>query len=195
MSAIPNHGNYLKGESAFSPIEPPAWWLHEMWLFDDRLVIFPSAKAPTFILARRAKFSAGEPLHTAVDKATGKPVPQNPDTVFMRNHRLLRVCEILPGVLWDQRIFRKLAAHDIQRLGGANEVATKLDAMDAAKAERIQKDQDSELHARSIDAYRDFKTRIGERISLAKTQGRGTLVKQPVSVLVQKPNPVSLATS
>lgn len=193
MSAIPNHGNYLKGESAFSPIEPPAWWLHEMWLFDAQLVIFPSAKAPTFVLARRAKFSAGEPLHTALDKATGKPVPQNPDTVFMHTHRLVRVCEILPGVLWDQRVFQKLAAHDIQRLGGATEVANRLDAMDAAKAATIQRTQEDEIHARSIDAYRDYKSRIGERISLAKSQGRGTLVKKPVSVLVQKPIPSALS--
>lgn len=189
MSVTFTPTNYLKGESAFSPVAPPNWWLQEMARFDDKLVIFPSAKAPTFILARRAVRCAGEELHTAIDKHTGKPIPQHPDTVFMRKHRLLRVCEILPGVLWDQRVFQKLAAHDIQRLGGATEVATRLDAMDAKKAAGIQADQDNELHARSTDAYRSYKTRIGERISLAKSQGRGNVIKHPVSVSVRKPSP------
>lgn len=152
-----------------------------MALFDDKLVIFPSQKRMTFILARRATRSAGESLHDV------KGVTQNPDTLLMHKHRLVRVCEILPGVIWDQRVFMKLAAHDIRRLGGPGEVANKLDAIDAKRAEQLQKAQEDELYNRSSDAYRSYKTRIGERLSLAKSHGRGDVKKKPVSVHVRKP--------
>lgn len=196
MSATSATTNLLKGDSNFTPTPPPAWWLREMALFDDQLVIFPSAKAPTFILARRARRSAGEPLHSEpIDTLTGKKTPQNPDTVFMHFNRLVRVCEILPGVIWDQRVFQKLAAHDIWRLGGASEVANKLDAIDDAKRVAVQKDIDAEGDARARDAYKGYKTRIGERLSLAKSQGRGDVKKTPVSVLVSKPQPGGLTTA
>ena len=161
---------------------PPAWWLHEMALFDDKLVIFPSQLRMTFILARRATRSAGESPHDV------KGLSQNLDTLIMAKHRLVRVCEILPGVIWDQRVFQRLAAHDIHRLGGARAVADRLDAMDDARRKQVQKDQDDEITQRAKAGYRDYKTRIGERISLAKTQGRGTLKKKTVSVSVRKPS-------
>lgn len=163
-------------------VPPPVWWLEEMRRFDDRLVIFPSQHRMTFVLARRATKSAGETLHTV------KGVSQNPDTLIMASHRLVRVCEILPGVIWDQRVFQKLAAHDIQRLGGPTAVADRLDAMDAKRDADIQKAQDDEVSQRAKAGYLAYKSRIGERISLAKTQGRGTLKTQPVSVSVRQPS-------
>lgn len=159
---------------------PPAWWLKEMALFDDKLVIFPSQQKMTFVLARRATKSKGESPHDA------KGLTQNPDTLIMATHRLVRVCEILPGVIWDQRVFQKLAAHDIHRLGGARAVADRLDAMDAKRDADVRKAQEDEITQRAKAGYRDYKTRIGERISLAKTQGRGTLKKKPISVSVRK---------
>lgn len=177
--------NWLKGvPNPFQVTAPPDWWLRELALFDPKLVIFPSQKRMTFILARKATRSAGESLHDV------KGVTQHPDTLLMRANRLVRVCEILPGVLWDQRIFQKLAAHDIQRLGGASEVATKLDAMDAAHEARVQRTQDADLEALSSDAYKHYKSRIGERLSLAPNRhGRGTVKKNPVSVHVRMPSP------
>lgn len=189
-------GNLLKGDSNFTPTPPPAWWLREMALFDPELRIFPSAQAPTFILARVARVSGGEPLHSEpIDTLTGKKTPQNPDTVYMHFRGLVRVCEILPGVIWDMRVFQRLANHDIRRLGGAAEVANRLDAMDEAKRASIQRDIDDEGAARSRDAYKGYKTRIGERLSLAKSQGRGDIHKTPVSVLVSKPTPGGLTTA
>lgn len=157
-----------------------------MALFDDKLVLFPSSKNATFILARRATRSGGESLHDV------KGLTQNPDTLFMNAHKLVRVCEILPGAIWNQRIFQKLAAHDIRRQGGPTEVANKLDAMDAKHRESVQRTQDSDGDAINRAAYRSYKTRIGERLSLAKSQGRGDVIKQPVSVLVSKPQPAGV---
>lgn len=177
--------NWLRGvPNPFQLTAPPDWWLRELALFDPKLVIFPSQKRMTFILARKATRSAGESLHDV------KGVTQHPDTLLMRSKRLVRVCEILPGVLWDQRIFHKLAAHDIQRLGGASEVANKLDAMDAARDARVQRDQDADLEALSHDAYKHYKSRVGERISLVSNRhGRGTVKRNPVSVHVRMPSP------
>lgn len=176
--------NWLRVANPFDMVQPPEWWLKEMMLFDDKLVIFPSQLRMTFILARRATRTKGESPHGV------KGLTQNPDTLIMASHRLVRVCEILPGVIWDQRVFQKLAAHDIHRLGGASEVANRLDAMDAAKAQRIQADQENEVTARASDGYKAYKHTIGERISLAPNKhGRGVVKKNPVSVHVQKPIP------
>lgn len=152
-----------------------------MALFDDRLVIFPSQKRATMILARKATRSAGESPHGI------RGLSQNPDTLLMAEHRLVRVCEILPGNLWDQRIFQKLAAHDIQRLGGAKAVADLLDARDDKRDAAIRRQQEDDLHAISLEAYRGYKHRLGERISLANPHGRGTVKKRPISVNVRKP--------
>lgn len=177
--------NTLSVPNPFQVTPPPEWWLREMDLFDPKLVVFPSQKRMTFILARRATRTAGESLH----EVTG--ISQNPDTLIMAKHRLVRVCEILPGVLWDMRVFQKLAAHDIERQGGAAEVANKLDVMDARKAATIQADQENEITARASDGYKAYKYRIGERLSLTPSSqhGRGDHRPNPVSVHVQKPNP------
>lgn len=167
----------------FQMAYPPKWWLDEMALFDDKLVIFPSQKNMVFILARRATRTKGESPHDA------KGVSQNPDTILMHRHRLVRVCEILPGVIWDQRVFQRLAAHDIRRLGGAAETANRLDAMDRKRAETLDRDQNAELEARAADGYKAYKYKTGERISLTASgkHGRGDLKKKPVSVHVRKP--------
>lgn len=180
--------NVLRVPNPFQMTRPPAWWLNEMELFDPQLVIFPSQARMVFVLARRATKSAGESLHDV------KGLTQNPDTLLMHKHRLVRVCEILPGVIWDQRVFQKLANHDIRRLGGPKAVADRLDAQDTKRRETLQKDQDNEVTARASDAYRAYKYKIGERLSLtpANKHGRGDLHKTPVSVHVQKPIPSGL---
>lgn len=172
----------LRCANPFGVVQPPDWWLRDMLLFDDRLVVFPSQLRATMILARKATRSAGESPHTA------KGVSQNPDTLLMAGHRLVRVCEILPGTLWDQRIFKKLAAHDIQRLGGPKAVADLLDERDATERRKVQAKQEDDIGEISKDAYRAYKHRIGERISLANPHGRGTVKKKPVSVRVRKPS-------
>lgn len=178
---MPTPANYYVGPNPFGLDRPPQWWLHELHLFDPQLVVVPSQRQPTFLLARKATRSGGEPLHDV------RGLTQNPDTVFLNRHRLVRVCEILPGVIWDQRVFRRLAAHDIQRLGGASQVAYRLEAMDATRQRTIQRAQEDEIAARSHAAYRGYKYRIGERMSLANPHGRGSLRRQPVSVHVQTP--------
>lgn len=176
--------NYLRVANPFHLTAPPAWWLQEMRLFDPQLVIFPSQKRMTFILARRATRSRGESPHDV------KGLSQNPDTLIMASNRLVRVCEILPGVIWDQRVFQKLAAHDIERLGGAAETANKIEARERTQQAAVQRAQEDEIHNRSVDAYRAYKSSIGERLSLAATShGRGIVKRNPVSVHVQKPIP------
>ncbi len=177
--------NTLRVPNPFQMTPPPLWWLREMALFDSKLVIFPSQKRMTFILARRATRTKGESPHNA------KGITQNPDTLIMASNRLVRVCEILPGVIWDRRVFQKLAAHDIERQGGPREVANRLDAMDLKKQERLQKDQENEVEARASDAYKAYSYKTGARLSLTPTgkHGRGAHTPHPVSVHVQKPNP------
>lgn len=176
----------LRCANPFGVVEPPAWWLRDMQLFDDKLVVFPSQKRGTMLLARKATRSKGQSLHDV------KGLSQNPDTVLMATHHLVRVCEILPGTLWDQRIFQKLAAHDIQRLGGAKVVADRLDEMDAKKQAAIRRKQQDDIAAISTDAYLAYKTRVGERLSLTPNpHGRGTVTPNRVSVRVAAPKPSS----
>jgi hypothetical protein len=177
--------NTLRCPNPFQIAEPPDWWLREMDLFDPKLVVFPSQKRMTFILARRCTRTKGESPHDV------KGLSQNPDTILMASNRLIKVCEILPGVIWDQRIFQKLAAHDIERQGGASEVANKLDAMDLKKRETDQRVQEAEVAARASDAYKAYAYKTGARISLnpANKHGRGDTTPNKVSVHVQKPTP------
>ena len=180
--------NYIAYPNPFGLSRPPQWWLNELWLFDNRLVILPGQKRMTYLLARRAIRSAGERLHDVPG------LPQHPDTVLLHQQRCVRVCELAPGLTWDMRIFQKLAAHDIQRLGGPRAVADRLDAMDAKKAETIQRDEDTELTARASDGYKSYKMRIGERLSLVKTQPPGPHTPNPVSVAVTTPLPPAQPT-
>jgi hypothetical protein len=182
--------NILRCANPFQMTRPPKWWLNEMHLFDPELVIFPSQQRMVFVLARRAKHSAGESLHDV------KGLTQNPDTILMNRNKLVRVCEILPGVIWDQRVFKRLANHDIRRLGGPRAVADRLEAMDEKKRKTIQRDQDSEVEARARDAYKLYGYKTGSRISLANHNGRGDVKKNPVSVRVPAPIPsgIVLAT-
>lgn len=183
--------NILRCSNPFQMVRPPKWWLEEMKRFDSDLVIFPSQTRMVFVLARRAKHSAGETLHTV------SGITQNPDTILMNRNKLVRVCEILPGVLWDMRVFQRLANHDIRRQGGPKAVADKLDRMDEKKRETIQRDQDSEVEARARDAYKLYGYKNGSRISLANRNGRGDVKKNPVSVRVPAPIPsgIVLASS
>jgi len=179
--------NYLTGPNPFGLSKPPKWWLTELRRFDPQLVLIPSQKNRTFLLARRATRSAGELLHDVPG------LPQHPDTVLLHEHQMVRVCELLPGTIWDMRVFQKLAAHDTQRLGGGTAVADRLDAMDAQRAKTIQADQDNEITARAADGYKAFKYVTGGRISLATSQPRGTVTPNAVSVVVPSPVPPAQA--
>lgn len=178
--------NLLAVDNPFQLLPPPAGWLREMELFDDRLVLFPSQRGMTFILARRAVKSKGESPHDV------KGLSQNPDTLIMAANRLVRVCEILPGVIWDMRVFQKLAAHDIQRQGGPTEVANKLEEMDRVRRDTLQKDQNDAVTERARDGYKAYQYKVGGRISLTPTSkhGRGATAITPNKVSVHaKPVP------
>ena len=171
---------WIRADNPFGLDPPPEWWLKELALFDPQLRIFPSQKRATFILARVATRSAGESPHDV------KGLTQNPDTLFMAARRLVRVCDILPGVIWDQRIFQKLAAHDIQRLGGGKQVANLLDDRDNRISDRIQRDQTDTLDAIGHSAWRGYQHRTGSLISLANPHGRGTVNRKPIHFDVGK---------
>jgi hypothetical protein len=180
--------NFLRVANPFQIEAPPEWWLREMDLFDPKLVVFPSQKRMTFILARRCTRTKGAAPHDE------KGLSQNPDTIIMASNRLVKVCEILPGVIWDMRIFAKLAANDIERLGGASEVSNLLDRMDAKREETLQRDQDHEVTERAREGYKAYAYKVGTRISLnsnasSNKHGRGDTTPNKVSVHVQKPTP------
>jgi len=155
--------NWLTVPNPFGLQEPPKWWLRAMRTFDDQLVIFPSQKDPVFRLARRSRLSAG------IEPSDVPGVANHPDTVLMRNHGLVPVTTVVPGAIWDDRVFTHLAERDTWRMGGPNGSGAirTLEALDEKAESLTNRKQVDELDQRSHDAYDAFKYRTGQRVSMA----------------------------
>jgi hypothetical protein len=153
--------NCLAIKSKFGLTPPPAWWLKLMHAYDDQLVIFPSQKDPVFRLGRKSRLSAG------IEPSDVPGVENHPDTVIMRNHGLVPVTTVVPGAIWDVRVFNQLAERDTWRMGGATEANLKIEAVDEAQKKNVETKQADELHERSVDAYAAYRYRTGSRVSMA----------------------------
>jgi hypothetical protein len=154
--------NWIRGlANPFHLAEPPKAWLRKMALFDPQLVIFPSQKRPLFVVARRCKHSRG------IQPAEIHGVEKHPDTVICANKGLVPVTVMIPGAIWDDRVFKELAARDIERHGGADGMSRKLEAQDDAHEKAVHTQNNDQLDAINHDAYRAMKYRSGQRVSMA----------------------------
>jgi hypothetical protein len=152
---------YLTAANPFQLPPPPAWFLKALAAYDPDLVIFPSHKDPVFRLARRCRFSQG------VKPGDVPGVENHPDTVFMCNRKLVPVTTIVPKSYWTLKTIEELAARDIWRKGGAKAIVGEIEANEEAQRRALDRKMNDELDARSSDAYKSFKYRAGERVSLA----------------------------
>lgn len=155
--------NTLPLSNTFGIAQPPKWWLDALSVFDDQLVIFPSQKDPVYRLGRKSRLSAG------IEPSDVPGIENHPDTVIMRRNGLVPVTTVIPGAIWDLRVFKALAERDTQRLGGFEGTMRALEAQDQAAEAEIARVQEDELAARGVDAYASLQYRDGARVSLAHT--------------------------
>lgn len=144
--------------------EPPKWFLQELAAFDPHLVIYPSQEDYYYRIARRA--TRGPGLLKALSWGT--------DSAVCVDHKLVPVTSFGGNLTFSAHIFQYFADRDTWRHGGAKKSADLLDEQDKAAVAATNKEFDSENTARARSMYRTYKTRVGERISLADTnRGRG----------------------
>lgn len=156
--------NYLDDRNPHMLEAPPAWFLAELATFDPDLRLMPSVVHPVYRLCRVTSHSFG--MKALLADGTLKP---HPDTVRMADLGVVPVATItpVPGAMhWSRRIFTELAARDIWRQGGAKKAAEEIEAHEAAQKDTQKANAREELDQRSGDAYRSYKYRTGQRLSL-----------------------------
>lgn len=162
--------NYLQTRNPFGLSEPPTWFLLELYAQDDQAVIFASETDPVYRVARKAKH--GPPMLAFL---------KHPDARLCRDHSLIPSISVIPtgvtGFSW-ARVLLNLQERDIQKQGGATEVADRLDAFDDLEEQQLRQRTADEAEQRGVDGYRLYKSLNGERVSLSyrKPEGAKTSV-------------------
>lgn len=158
--------NYLAdAPNPFNLAGPPAGFLAEMLAYDAKLVIFPSSVEAVYRLCRRTIGPAAPLLG----------MKGNPDAAICRRHRLAPVKAILPAPFghFGPHILADLARYDVQRFGGGESAADRLDDLDERERQAIDDDIAFEGHALGREAYRSVKAQLGQRLSLSGVRPEG----------------------
>lgn len=155
--------NYLETTNPFSLPKPPQWFLAALWAYDSMLVVFPSLEFGMYQLARRIRHR--NPL---------QPMASKPDTRIFAQHSLIGERRILPpsvagAEVW-MAVLTELPEYDRYRFPSGDAVADRLDEFDAQEEAATNRQIGDELDARSGDAYRLAKARLGGRVSMRRTR-------------------------
>lgn len=173
-------GNYFEGDAAVPT--PPDYFLQRIYDYDALLVLFPSQVRPgAYVIARRRENSPG--LTSAALAAVA-----NPDTRQCMAMGWVPVCVMFQvGVSWNpDQIIARLKARDIRAQGGADKVADRLEAEEAAEEAARKKALRDELWNRSGDGWRTYQARTGA----SSIQFKGE-IKAPVKkATVELPSPL-----
>lgn len=136
---------------------PPEYFLQRIYDYDALLVMFPSMARPgAYIMARRREHSEG--ITSAATALVG-----NPDTRLCMAMGWVPVCAFFQtGISWmPEQIIARLHARDIRALGGADKVADRLEAQEAAEAKASKDAIREDLWNRSGDGWRSYQARTG----------------------------------
>jgi hypothetical protein len=152
--------NYLETTNPFGLAAPPDWFLRDLFAQDPALVIFPSMVQPFYRVARRCTHTPGlVALQTVLsDKAA--------DVKLLIAEKLVPVTDIYPRPHWGPLILEELHKRDIWAAGGADKAADRLEADEAERDARIDRQGDDELDRRGTSAYFGLQQRQGDRVFL-----------------------------
>ena len=142
---------------------PPAYVLQRLFDFDADLVLLPSRYVPfAYIIARRRRLSAG-----LTDRALESTITQ-PDTRLCMTHGLVPVSLMYrTGSGWNiDPVIASLKARDTWAVGGGDKAADIMDEEDAKREKAQKKQVRDDMWNRSGDAYRSYKARTGQRVSV-----------------------------
>lgn len=149
---------WIERENKFGLVKPPQWFLHQLEVYDPELRLFYSARDPVFLLARRA-------AHRLESAVVGK-LHDHPDTRFLGAKGLILIRSFLPMITWTTEVIDYLYHADLWRHGGAQHAANAFESAEQAAKDRQARAFEDECGARSSEAYRAAKTRLGQRIFL-----------------------------
>lgn len=154
--------NWIPDNTRFP--KPPAWFLKQLWDFDDALVVLPSRSRRAYILARRRNLTLRSPYFIKVDREMLRATRGN-DTDMLADNSLVFV-DLISGVnmhgAWSPLIFDELRKRDIWK-DGADKYNDKLLAEEKSDAEKKRAKWLGDIDHRSRDAYRSYKARTGQR--------------------------------
>lgn len=153
----------------FSLAKPPDWFLHSLYLYDDKLFLIPSRQQPVYRLARSIGRQPGQKVNIQGRRIGSMNITEfddAPDTKMLYDRCAAPIRTIQPYIVWTTEIIDYLRSCDIWAQGGAAKVAAELDAAEERERQAIKKRGDSELDARLSDAVKSLRARQGERISM-----------------------------
>lgn len=141
---------------------PPAWFLQQLHDYDGDLVLLPSRARPfAYVIARRARLSGG-----LTPKAMERTITQ-PDTKMCWHYGLVPICLMFKhGPVWNvDGVLRTLKARDTWAHGGGDKMADAIEAAEAKDVETRRAQQRDEIRHLSVEAYRSYKRRTGQRVT------------------------------
>lgn len=157
--------NWIPVPNPFQLTAPPAWWLRLLHGYDRDLVVFPSRKERVYRLARRARLSGGLPGDFPV---------HHPDTVVMKQHRLVSVAALPVALVSSDAIIPQLRDRDIEAHGGWENYLAKLEALEQRKEERADAEVTDMGRVRHREARRTWLRRTGAAVLMARGQKHHT---------------------
>lgn len=149
--------NYVVDVNPFRLAGPPDHFLRSLWDFDNSLVVIPSRQGFFYRLAQRRKL-------TLTTKMINDLLFDQSDTKMLAKHGLVPVTTILATANWSNPfLFEELRRRAPWRLGGADQVITRLEARE--QQDEIDKQSRTHEHLDSLgkDAWGLYNKKIGVR--------------------------------
>lgn len=159
--------NYLTDvPNPFGLAGPPAFFLHDLAIFDADLVLFPSQEEAIYRLGRKVTH-APDIWRLVASVQNGR----KPDARTMARHGLVPVTSILPSPLthWGPTILQDLAQMDVQRFGGADKFVDAIEDREEAEAAHTRATEQADLDALAHEAYSDVVWQAGRRVGMTST--------------------------
>lgn len=164
--------NYIPDQNRFSLAGPPAWWLDQLWDFDDSLVVIPSRQDCLYRLAQRRPLQL--PEHIVNDALF-----QQSDTQMLASYGLVPVTSIRATANWSNPLlFKELAERAPHRLGGADKVNKLIEDREAELDRKRRADRDDMLVERAKAGWQHYQYRTGARAAL-QPNGQTASVSAP----------------
>lgn len=169
-----NLTNYLPDQNKFKLAGPPAFFLKQLWDFDDSLVVVPSRQGFYYRLAQRRKPNLSMAV---VNEALWK----ESDTQMLASYNLVPVTTIIPTANWSNPfLFEELRRRSPHRMGGAQKIIQEIEAKEAAEQASINATIDSNNHDLAKDAWKLYNKKIGVRSHMySPTVKRPGLAERP----------------
>lgn len=149
--------NYIPDQNKFKLAGPSKGFLHQLWDFDQSLVVVPSRQGFYYRLAQRRK-------PNLPDHIVNEALFQQSDTQMLASYNLVPVTTILATANWSNPfLLEELRRRAPWRLGGSEQVIKELEGREAIEEGVKRARTDEHLTSLSADGFRLYKKKIGLR--------------------------------